>query len=375
MQTYLYLFILGGLAVAAIFGFQEVQQERWYTLSVAVLLAIGLYSSTFGIDIRSARQHVGLIIRAITIGVLLKAFMVGGIMTLVLQSPIGFIFGIIVAQIDPLSTANLMKAKRMSKQAQSILRAWSSFDDPMTVIMSLYAPIMVAMMLGTQWQPIRGSMQDMGLTGYLSETAINVLFAAGVFVLWRLMKRHSRASNYMVLLLVALGMYGLLIGALSVAVYYFWMLGVAALGLFMRPPIQKAIDMTLHWALSIAAVLLGILLVNGIDIWRGIVLGVVVYAAQVIVGFLLTKQLPERDRWHIAFAQLNGITAIVLALLFEAYYPGTVAIVAPAIVITNTLHAVANRVLDVYLSKDLYKLKPAHHLKLLRAHMRKLSRS
>lgn len=372
MQIYLYLFILGGLALSAIFNFNGVQNDQWYLLTVATLLAIGLYSSTFGISIQDARTHVRMILKAITIGVLLKALIIGSIMAVVLQNPFGFILGIIVSQIDPLATAALMKGNRMSKRAQSILRAWSSFDDPMTVIMSLYAPILIAMVAGTQWQVIRGTMQDVGLAGYLIETGINLLFAAGIFVLWRLMKRHSKATNYFVVALVALGMYGLLAGALSIAVYYFWMLGIAVLGLFMRPPIEKAIDHTLHWALSLAAVLLGILLINGINVWTGVALGFAAYGAQLIVGYLLTRGLPGRDRWHISFAQQNGITAIILALLFETYYPGTVAIVAPAIIVINTLHAVANRVLDVYLDKDFDRLKPAHHMERLKGHIHKV---
>lgn len=372
MQIYLYLFILGGLAVSAIFNFRGVQDEQWYLLTVAVLLATGLYSSTYGISLREARAHVRLILKAITVGVILKSFITGTILSYILQDPFGYILGIIVAQIDPLATAALMKSNRMSKPAQAILRAWSSFDDPMTVIMSLYVPVAIALLSGMQWEPIRGTMQDVGIAGYLVETGINLLFAAGIFVLWRLMKKHSKATNYFVVALVALGMYGLFVGALSIAVYYFWMLGIAALGLFMRPPIQKAIDHTLHWALSIAAVLLGILLINGVNIWTGVALGVAAYLAQIMVGFLLTRQLPGRDRWHIAFAQQNGITAIILALLFESYYPGTVAIVGPAIIVINTIHAIANRVLDVYLDRDFKKLTATHHMERLKTHIRKV---
>lgn len=369
---YLYIFVLSGLALAAIFNFTGIHNQQWYLLTVAVLLAAGLYSSTFGISIKDAKTHFGLILKAITVGVFLKAFIIGAIMTLILQDPLGFILGIIVAQIDPLSTAALMKGNRMSRRAQSILRAWSSFDDPMTIIMSLYAPIVVALLVGANWEPIRGSMQAVGAGGYFIETGINLLFAGGIYVLWRMMKRHSKATNYVVVALVALGMYGLLAGALSIAVYYFWMLGIAVLGLFLRPPIEKAVDRAVHWALGIAAVLLGILLINGINIWVGVWLGLAAYVAQLMVGMLLTGRLVMRDRLHIAFAQQNGITAIILALLFESYYPGTVAMVAPAIIVINTLHRVANQVLDVYLERDFQKLKPRHHMERLKTHIHKV---
>lgn len=372
MQTHLYLFVLGGLALAAIFNIRGVQSDHWYSLAVGTLLAVGLYSSTFGISIQDARAHIRIILKAITIGVLLKSLIIGSVMAAVLQHPFGFVLGILVAQIDPLATVALMKGSRMSKRAQTILRAWSSFDDPMTVILSLYAPVAIAMIAGTQWQAAGGVMQQNGLTGYLMETGINLLFAAGVFVLWWLMKRHSKSANYVVVALVTLGMYGLLIGVLSIGVYCFWMLGIAVVGLFMRPPIQKVIDHALNWAISFAAVLLGILLINDISIWKGVALGFAAYAAQIIVGFLLTRSLPGRDRWHIAFAQQNGITAIILALLFEPYYPGTVAIVGPAIIVINTIHAVANKLLDVYLDQDSAKLKPGHYLERLKQHIQEV---
>jgi hypothetical protein len=54
------------------------------------------------------------------------------------------------------------------------------------------------------------------------------------------------------------------------------------------------------------------------------------------------------DRWHISFAQQNGLTAIILALLFEPVHPGTVAIVAPAIIVVNGLHALVNKGFDKY---------------------------
>ncbi|HEX9153642.1 MAG TPA: hypothetical protein VF809_02375 [Candidatus Saccharimonadales bacterium] len=367
----LYIFILGGLAIASIFNFEGVQNQQWYLLSVATLLAAGLYSSTFGISIVEARSHAKLILKAITVGVLLKAFIIGAGMSLILRSPFGFILGIIVAQIDPLSTASLMKGNRMSKKARAILGSWASFDDPMTVIMSLYAPMLVAVITGSHWQPIRDTTQGAGLGGYLIETGINLLFAGGIFVLWRLMKRHSKATNYMVIGLVAVGMYGLLIGALSVAVYYFWMLGVAVLGLFMRPAIEDALSHVVRWALNMSAILLGILLIDGVNLWVGVALGLFAYSAQIVVGLLLTRKLSYKDRLHISFAQQNGITAIILALLFETYYPGTIAIVAPAIVSINIIHFAANKGLDIYLDKDYKQLTVHHHMERLKEHVYK----
>ena len=140
----------------------------------------------------------------------------------------------------------------------------------------------------------------------------------------------------------------------------------------MRPPIEKAVSYGVHWALGIAAVLLGVLLINGITLWIGVVLGMAAYVAQIIVSFLLTGKLPLQDRLHIAFAQQNGITAIILALLFESYYPGTVAIVAPAIIVVNIIHRMANGILDIYLEKSFKKLTLNYHMGRLKEHIHRV---
>ena len=57
--------------------------------------------------------------------------------------------------------------------------------------------------------------------------------------------------------------------------------------------------------------------------------------AQIIVGLLLTRDLPRDERLYLAFAQQNGITAMILALFFEKDLSSTVGIVAPAIIFIN----------------------------------------
>lgn len=340
------MYVLAGFALAMMFGIEAIANQQWYTLSVGALLAIGLYGSTYGIDLDEARLHFKLIVKAVTVGVLAKALIVGAVMALVFQDVFGFLLGVLVAQIDPLSTASLLRGGRMSKRAKTILAAWASFDDPMTVLLALYIPAALAVFWGDQFFVLQDAPSVQGFAGYLMGLGINLAFAGSLFVVWRLLQRSRRTSRTVVASVGVLGMYGLVVGALSVAVYFFWMLGVALMGLFMRPGIDKLLDRAVTGALSVAGIVLGILLVGGVSIWRGIVLGMAAYGAQVIVGLLLTRDLPARDRWHIAFAQQNGITAIILALLLEPVYPGTVAIVAPAIAVVNCLHVLANWLLD-----------------------------
>jgi hypothetical protein len=88
------------------------------------------------------------------------------------------------------------------------------------------------------------------------------------------------------------------------------------------------------------------LLIDGVQIWRGISLGIAAFAAQIVAAALLTIGMPRPDRWHLAFAQQNGITAIILALTLQIQFDGVVAVVAPAIITANLIHAAANRLVD-----------------------------
>jgi NhaP-type Na+/H+ or K+/H+ antiporter len=347
----LVLFILFGFAVARITGFQNLENASWYTFVVASLLAIGLYASTYGISIKEARQHVKLIVTAVTVGVVFKAAIIGGSMALLFQDPFFLILGVAVAQIDPLSVASLMKGNRMSSKAKTILASWASFDDPVTVILSLYAPLVVAQLTGTDLVSVTGS-TDAGanLASYIRELGLNLLLAGGVLAVWFVARYYTKKVYVWSAIALAICMYALLAGAFTLSVLYFLMLGIALIGLFLRPRnIANSIDHAIMWALRASAVILGLLLVGGINIIAGLALGAAAYISQVIAGFLLTRGLPRKDRWHIAFAQQNGITAIILALLFEPIHPGTVAIVAPAIIVINGLHNIANKAVDKHL--------------------------
>jgi NhaP-type Na+/H+ or K+/H+ antiporter len=346
----LILFILLGLGIARVFGIQDLENAGWYLLVVASLLAIGLYASTYGIELKEARKHLKIIVSAVTVGVVLKAAIIGGSLALLFQDPFFLILGITVAQIDLLSVAGLMKGNRMSAKAKTILASWASFDDPITVILSLYAPLLVTQMTGIDLGSITGNSDtSANLVSYIRELGINLLLAGGVLALWLVMRYYTKKAYAWIAVILAAGVYLLLAAAFSLSVLYFMMLGIALIGLFLRPPrVDKFIDHAITWALRASAMLLGLLLLDGINLGAGIALGVAAYCAQIIVGWLLTRGLPSKDRWHISFAQQNGITAIILALLFEPIHPGTVAIVAPAIIVINLLHAVVNNGLDKY---------------------------
>ena len=344
----LLLFIAGGVLAAFLFQIHDLQSAGWYSIVIATLLAIGLYASTYGIDLKEARKHIKIILSAVTIGVVVKSTITGITLALLFHDPFFLVLGIAVAQIDPLSVAGLLRGKRMSKKAKTILASWASFDDPVTVILSLYVPLLIVQFTGMDLGNIAGaSSSGESFVAYIRELGLNLGLAAQAFCLYTVIRFYAKKIKAWIAAGVSLASYVLLAITFSVSIVYFMMLGIALIGLFLRPPkVDKFIDTTIKGALWAATLLLGLLLVDGIDLWRGIALGMMAYIAQIIVGFILTYKLGKRDRWHIAFAQQNGITAIILALLFEPVHPGTVAVVAPAIITINTLHWLCNILID-----------------------------
>lgn len=321
----LLLCVGAGLTLAFVFGL-HIGSSAVYTYIIGVLLAVGLYGSTYGIDLAKAREQWRLIAAAVSIGVALKSALIAVVIVLVSHHLAYAVLGVAIAQIDPLSTAAVLNNKRMSSRVKTILAAWASFDDPMTVILVVYlAPLI--------------SGNGKGGTHLLNMYGIalleNIVFVGGVFLIWQTMRRR-----------LPKGVYALLPVSIGIAVANTWALGIAVIGLFLRPPIDKTVGYVVQTALWLATATLGVLLVGGANLLLGTTLGVTAFVAHMLVSWLLTWHLPRHERVRLALAQQNGITAIILALLLEPILPSAVAIVAPAILVTNTLHVVTNRFVE-----------------------------
>ncbi|NUR72084.1 MAG: hypothetical protein HOU81_14810 [Hamadaea sp.] len=308
-------------------GPSEIIAYAAYPYVTAALLAVGLYGSAYGIDLIEARQDRRLILLAVTVGVLVKATLIGVVLALAWQDPLFLLLGIVVAQIDPLSVAAALGDGRMSGRARSLLAAWASFDDPLTVVLAVSAASVVGDLRG---HPGDGLLA--GLSAYAVELAANLALAAGAFVAYQWGPKKTWWRT------------GLLIVAAAVAVWQLWLLAIALVGLFLRPRrLAAVLPGAVNAALAGAVLLLGALLIGGFDPLRGLSLGLAAFAAQWVVAGWLTRGLPVLDRAQLRLAQQNGITAIVLALKLEPTFRGVVAVVAPAIVVTNVTHLIANQ--------------------------------
>jgi NhaP-type Na+/H+ or K+/H+ antiporter len=327
-------------------------------------LTVGLFASTHAIEIREVRHNARLIVAAVTIGVLAKAALIIGAMYSLLQllsldwKPAYLVLGVAVAQIDPLSVAALQDGSRMSDSTKTILFAWASFDDPVTSLLAIYMSAFTLTLMDTS--TATPGLLDRDPAFLAVALLANLAFAVAAFLCWwalrraaRRRRRSGRAAP------PQWGPVGVLLGLGALAVWQFLMLGVALMGLFYRLPIDKALRRVVATAFLVAAFALGLLLAPGVD-WRtGLVLGIAAYLAQFVVGLLLCWRQQRYDRLYLALAQQNGITAIILALLLETSFPGTVGIVAPAILTVNVLYLIANASLNRWIDRRDARKAPA----------------
>ncbi|NDU74906.1 hypothetical protein GWI34_20075 [Actinomadura sp. DSM 109109] len=355
---------LAGLGAGAVLRPGDLAGSAPYSLLAGFLLAIGLYGSTHEIDLDALRRDVRGVLVAVTLGVVVKASLIAGVMLLAFQDARYLVLGIAVAQIDPLSVAAMRASSRMSARAKALLFAWASFDDPITVLLSLYFSILAFRLAGREGSPRTGPAGE-GAGAYLSDLGSNlalVAAAALVFVALRALRRArpgpeapaagdgspARPRGGRLADLVSLAVLPVVLLA---AAEWTLMLAVALIGLFLRVgAYAKVLDRAVAAAFLAASFALGLLLVDGVDLVPALVLGVAAFGAQAIVSLVvvpvLKQGLSRRDRVHLALGQQNGITAIILALALEPDFRGTVGIVAPAILVVNVLHYASNGLLN-----------------------------
>lgn len=326
-----------GWGLSHVLNLHGIAGAQGFLYGVTALLALGLYGSTTQISLAEARVSTRIIVLAVTVGVAVKAALITAVMYAAYHEPVYLVLGVVVAQIDPLSVIALQRNSKLSERAKTILYSWSSFDDPVTTLLTIYVATLALNLLGTK----RGLVgADLG--SFALQLLINLAFAAMAIIAWWALTRPAgipvlspgstltSAQN-----LVAIAV---LSTFTAVAVWQFLMLGIAIAGLFFRPYFGPWLDRANLAALLVASIALGVLLVNGVSWLPGLLLGAATFVAQMVVALFLTRKMSLSDRGYLALSQQNGVTAIVLALLLEHSFKGAVAVVAPAILVINTLH-------------------------------------
>jgi NhaP-type Na+/H+ or K+/H+ antiporter len=345
-----------GLAAALGFNIRGFEHSEFYIGIATSLLCFGLYMAGYGIDIIEAKRHWRIVLVAITVGVVAKYAIIASIAYWVTGDWRYAVAGMAVAQIDPLSVAALNNDDRMSPRTKTVLNMWASYDDPVT---ALAAPILMAYFVSTHQVHLAS---DVDLRHSLLSLAPFMVAAiiTAVAVLWR---RTAIISLPSIAILRELGnevrankdeaRSATALGAIVVAMNWRNAPLAALSSLFFRPKILggKLGDLLTKTALYSATLMLGMILSGGVDIKGGLTIGFATYGSQIVVAWLVIwlssgSQFSFREVWHLALAQQNGITAIVLALVLQPNMVIAVSSISLAIVVVNLLHFVCNLAFD-----------------------------
>lgn len=318
--------VAAGAAIAETLHLHRIDSSSGYLLGATTLLAVGLFASTSGIPLAEFKADIGIVVAAVTVGVLAKTALIAAVMFALFRKPEYVVLSVAVAQVDPLSVAAIRGRAGMSRRAAAILSAWSSFDDPVTALITVY-------LLGLLFPA--AAIGDGG--SIVTQLAFNAVLAGGAYLGWRLASQ-AWSSRYRPLP----AQLAVLAVVMTLAVWQFLMIGLAVAGLFLRPRAGRLVERSTQVAFWVATFALGLVLVDGVVLGPAAVLGLAAFGSHVVVGWLLTYRLPRHDRIDLTLAHQNGITAIILALLLEPRLPGAVAVVAPAIVVVNLVHSLAN---------------------------------
>ncbi|WP_091194019.1 cation:proton antiporter [Micromonospora narathiwatensis] len=340
---------LAGLLVAWAGDLHGLENSPSYLLLASTLLAVGLVGSTRDISLAEVRAHLSTVLLAVTVGVIAKAALIAGVMFLAFHDPAALVLGVAVAQIDPLAVAAMSRPDRTSPRARSILSIWASFDDPVTVLVTVYFSAVALDLRGGGSGTAPGLLGDRPVDLLLAFAA-NLALAAAAWLLWKGMRaaglREGSPAGPRTRAALRWTAVALLVVLVLVAAWQFLMLGLAIAGLFFRPRLGPVVGRSTQAAYLVATFLLGLLLVQGVHVVEGLVLGLAAVAAHLLVSLPISRGLPAADRRYLAWGQQNGLTAMILALVLERDFPGTVGVVATAIIVINSIHALATVLLD-----------------------------
>jgi len=296
---------------------------------VGCALGIGLYGSVYGIDIKILKNNLSTVLSAITVGVILKILVISALLSPFLGFSFSVLIATIIAQIDPLSTAAITDNNKITIDGKTIIRAWSSFDDPVTIIVAIW----IAMFL---YSENHGEMNFFWYDISIS-FLLNIILSA---VIWLIYKMSSRSFAFDCLLL------GI---TFIVGIFFELFLAIAIIGLFLRPRIEKVVDNAVLFSLFFVSFLMGIILAEESSIYLGVAVGVFTVVSQIIAAIFLTRRLSYMDRVKLSIAHQSGVTAISLTLYFAQYNSHLLGIIAVAIITINILYLINNYVVDRFM--------------------------
>lgn len=328
---------ISAYALASIFNwnvrsFPHLQQIMF------IAIAIGLYINVASIEIDSFKKELKQITAVLVFGVPIKIILPG--LALAWLSPnnakIAFLCSTVIAQIDPIVAAQSFKNIKFKKRSETILRAWSSFDDPVTVLFAFYI-----------FLPISQGSSFNFIEYFFIHILIEVLFIGVIYFVynkllqtWYKRFKDKIITNINKFIIGFVFVYSLLASSF---------LAPAAVGLFIRPFKPSSTNKVLTVIACFSAIMIGAFAANSIINWQaGLILATSMLIAHAIATYFLIKESAS-SKLKLMFSHQNGMTAILLTIGLEVSGQGMsnlLSITLPAIILIAFSYLCSNYIIE-----------------------------
>ncbi|MBT9312941.1 cation:proton antiporter [Leptothoe kymatousa] len=324
------------------FGLFQPQDFALLQPAMHMAIAAGLYLNVAEINIREVRRNLKVIAAVLFLGVPIKILVPGLLLSPFLPIPVAMLCATVIAQIDPILAAKNINPKRFSPKAATLMRCWSSFDDPITVLFAFYL-----------FLP-QFSVQAVSLPQYFSNLGLEIYASFLIYTisrLWKPLQQGWGAKLIIFATCIGSGIAGAFITAGT-------LLLPASLGLYLRPfTNEKLKTAVLNLIFGFSAFVIGALAAN-LDLhWRmGVALAMgTFFIAQPLVTMLFFRD-ERNDVVRVMFGHQNGMTAILLTIALELAIDDVqlLSITLPAILAIAAFYTISNYITDQLLAK-------AHH--------------
>jgi len=342
-NSQIFVYLLFGISAYAMATLFKVNIRDFPLLEQIMYLAIavGLYINVLSIQIKSFKIELRSILAGVILGVPIKIVLPG--LALAVLSPdnykIAFLCSTVIAQIDPIIAAQSIQNTpiKLNKRSETILRAWSSFDDPVTVLFAFY--IFLPISQGIEINFIEYFVNRI-LLDFFIIAVIHQIYTR-VYWNWRKRIKNTVVKVIDITIISLVFIYGLLTSSF---------LAPAAIGLFIRPFSAKSAGNLISGIAFFSAIVIGAFAATSrIDWGAGIILAGAMLVAHAIATHFLIKTSSVQDKLKLIFSHQNGMTAILLTVALEVSGKGLsnlLPITLPAIVLIALFYLASNWIVD-----------------------------
>jgi len=302
-------------------------------------IAIGLYINVADIEINSFKKELKQIAAVLIFGIPIKIILPG--LALAWLSPsntkIAFLCSTVIAQIDPIVTSQSFKNIKFKKRSQTILRSWSSFDDPVTVLFAFYI-----------FLPISQGNSFNFIEYFINHILIDILVISGIYFThknflkpWYKSVKDAVITNINTAIIGFIFIYSLLTSSFLVP---------AVVGLFIRPFRPSITSNVISGIACFSAIIIGAFAANSVIDWQS---GLILAISMLVAHALATQVLIKESRYNklkLMFSHQNGMTAILLTIGLEVSGRGLsnlLPITLPAIILIAFFYLLSNHIIGL----------------------------